>query len=1254
MYLKDITINGFKSFANRTRINLSPGITMIVGPNGCGKSNIVDAVRWVLGEKSAKSLRGGKMQDVIFEGTDKRKALPMCEVSLTFGDCESALKTDFNEVEVSRRVTRDGNSDYLINGKRCRLKDVQQLFMDTGVGRISYSFMVQGQVDQILSNNPAERRTIFEEASGITKYKSQRSEALNKLQLVDQNLARVTDIIDEMSRQIGSLKRQANKALKYKQVQSRFKYLELAYNGHQFSQFNSSIGALSKNADGLRAEASQAQQAVRKKETDLNQQKSNRSELYNNIQAVQQTVYDLRSAKEQAERQAELAVLRREDLKNRIDAIANELHELNAQRETLTRQAADSSEYKQQQLLLVNASGDTFETKRSALLEIEKQVENLEGELEEKKQNLLLSEGEMVRLRSHCTSLEVDLKTYQVKHTSLSQNRFKLESEHVEITTQLETLKRNLAGHQEDQDRDKQSLSAEREETNRIREAFRNLQKEIQAADRELARQTAQLHILEELQKKFEGFSEGTRAILQGKLADLLPANACYLLTEQLKIETSYTQAFEALLGPAVDSIVVNDDNKIIPAIAELNTQQLGRACLQIPVPLYPTDQSGEERPAWLRPASEVIRAKREDLAPALKALLNDCYFCDNLEQFIHYWKENPSFNFLLVATQQGELINRRGFVYGGRVKGDNNTFLQRTIEIRKLKEVLREHQQTIDTLHGQAQKHQDELDKSEAQVESRQQQLVETERTLSILQAEERNALKELEQNNAEQESGKQELNQLELSGKASTDQLETAKAEMSEVENRLEQQRLTISTLEDALVKARQNRDIHRDAIAEVRLDVAEKKQGLALIDQGLEDIQDKLRALDESSLQREQEKDSIHTQIKGLEEEEQAQNAKATEVEITLKTTMESVEKDREALLAIENNIQTLEASLNSENARQRDLDQALNKLEVQLAEKRTQINFITEKIQNEYQVDISEINWKEALWKAETLHNRKTESFEDTLDTSDEGTDGTSLDDKPQQEPPEPTDEDYRAMDTTDWDAIGTEVKKLRDRLASMGPVNLVAIDEYNTLQKRYAFLKNQSEDLWNSKNELVRAIDDINKTSRELFETTFEQVRKNFKYTFDHLFGGGFADLNLIDPQETLDSGIEITARPPGTKLRGISLLSGGQKAMTAVALLFAIYMVKPSPICVLDELDAPLDDANIGRFTKILSQFTQYSQFLVVSHNKRTISVADTIYGVTMQERGVTELISVRFDHEKKSVQDLEETQKTEATAIDA
>jgi len=1228
MYLKEIVISGFKSFADRTRLDLRQGVTAVVGPNGCGKSNIVDAIRWVLGEQSAKALRGASMQDVIFEGTDKRKALPTCEVTLTFTDCEAELGTQFNEVEISRRVSRDGGSDYFINGKVSRLKDIQRLFANTGVGRVSYSFMLQGQIDQILSTNPSERRTIFEEAAGITLYKAQRKEALSKLALVDANLARVTDVIEEVSRQIGSLKRQASKALRYQRIKHRLTHLDLAFNAYRHADLNQSITQVAERASELRKKVETHTGTLERDESTLLEKKAQRAGLSQKMEELQQRVYNLRSEKENADNQSEFSTIRSKDLDARIAEYQKEIADLERQKSELAARAKDESENKQMQLGVVDDSDRIFRERNNELVAAQEKLGEMEGELQKRRQDVLTAENRINRARSRCTTLEVDLKTYQVKHASLTESAIGLKEEVVILEKGLAEIQRLLEKRRTEQAASEQAVEKARTESREILTQFRSLQERIQEQDRGIARKTAQLNVLEGLQAKFEGFGEGAKAILGDKLSDVVSKDSVSIISKELTVDSTYTTALETLLGSAADALYIGDSAKALSVIGKLDADFLGRACLQID--LTPaTAPSNAELPAGLVPAQSVVSVRNPDLQSPVERLLTGCYFVDSLDQFIEFWKANPDFNFLLVATRDGEIIDCRGLIHGGRTTGKkSSSVLERESEIRRLRKEIETERKALNELREQAGALDERRNVAEATVEEQRKRQGDLASEVSGLVAEERNQTQKIEHNARSRTQAEDEVARLDAKHGDSVTELENAKEELTAAEKGLKDERQGGTDLEAAIERSREARDHKREALADVRLELAEKKQRLESADRALGEVQRETASLQHRILRRNQEIDTINEQIAQLKQSGQHEAGKSEELAKTLVIVTNELAKDRDQLKEIDTTISGIDDGLAGRRSESRTFDQELTKLEIRLAKERSQLGFIQSTTQDEYQADLSKVDWKAELWEGNVEFEKRV-----NLDDMD---DPDKLAAQPKHERRDPTEEELAEMDNTNWSTIEEEVGELKGRIANMGPVNLDAISEYTDLKERHDFLKGQSEDLWNSKNKLVETIDEINETSQTLFSDTFEQVKKNFAFTYGKLSGGGESDLLLVDSDDPLESGIDIIARPPGTRLKSVTLLSGGQRTMTAVALLFAIYMVKPSPFCVLDEIDAALDDANIGRFCETLHGFTDKSQFLIVTHNKRTISNADTVFGVTMPEKGVSTLLSMRFNKENK------------------
>ena len=1250
MYLKALKLHGFKSFADPTTLRFEPGVTAIVGPNGCGKSNVADSIRWVLGEQSAKALRGGKMQDVIFEGADTRKAAQICEVSLLLTDCEKQLGSEFHEIEIMRRVHRDGQSEYSFNGQPCRLKDIQKLFMDTGIGRTSYSIMAQGQIDQILSSKPEERRAVFEEAAGITKYKSQRREAMQKLALTDQNLARVADVIGEVSRQIGSLRRQASKAMRYKRLNHRLRHLALGWSGYHHAQLTSTLGELEAKVATLRAAADERRQNFETQEAALAEQRSQRARLNQRVQDAQQAVFDVRSQKEAAENAANLAQIKRSGLEDRLASSRDSLGELEMQLREVAQQVDSGATDKQTQLELLGGSDAVFQQRNRELTVVEGELSRLEQELTQAKFQLLQIESTVARLRTDCSGYEVDQKTSVHKHESLAQE--------LEAVRQAQTAAAQLAAEMDARVEEavagksranSESAVAQQAITDLTRE-FREAQRKLQDIDRQLAQRTARLRLLQQLREKWEGFGEGAKAVLQGRLDAALQGAKVAPITQGLAVKQEFAKAVEAILGTAAEAISVSDLATAQRILAQLESEQIGSAVLRVSDISLRT--AGHfELPPGLVPAAQALA----DVDPAHPALgvLNESYIADDLGAFLDFWKATPGFPFLAVATRKGDLVDRRGLIYGGHhsSKRAAHSIVQREIDLRETAKALADDQKAHDDQKAAIDALNARLAEAEQTLEQRRADVLAATQALASIQAEQRNAQRQVDEVGNRLQRMENELVSLEQARNEAHARWEKAQAGLAEADTTAAAQREKIQKLETRITEVRTDRDVKRETLAQARLELAERRQKVEVIDRGLGEMERRRRQLSELLVQRQTEIEAWTEQISELERSSEEQRSRASQLAETLVVTQEQVEKVRLELAEVERAITEMESAQHAVRDQSEAAHDELSAHEIKLAENRQRAQFLAEEVTREFQADVGTIDWKQMLWRAddepEGLKPLDLDEDEDEAGVSgDKGQEsGESQEGAEAGQPKrrrkkkeargEPTEADLQALESTDWAAAKAEIDALRQRLNSMGAVNLVAIEEYAELKQRHDFLANQVNDLTSAKGELIKAIDEINQTSLQQFQVTFEQIRKNFEYTFHTLFGGGRAHLELIQAEDILESGIEIVAQPPGTKLKGITLLSGGQKTLTAVALLFALYMVKPSPFCLLDELDAPLDESNIGRFTDLLKKFVSESQFIIITHNKRTVSAAQAIYGVTMEERGVSKTVSMRFNQER-------------------
>lgn len=1258
MYLSSLKANGFKSFADKTHLRFEPGVTAVVGPNGCGKSNIADAIRWVLGEQSAKALRGGKMQDVIFEGTDKRKPLNICEVSIILTDCEKELGQGFNEVELTRRVHRDGGSNYYINGKGCRLKDIQRLFMDTGVGRTSYSVMAQGQIDQILSSKPEERRAVFEEAAGISKYKAQRKEALNKLVRVETNLDRVTDVISEINRQIGSLRRQATKAIRYRKLSHKLRHLDVGYNAYQYGSLKSDLDNIDKDAGGLQSEVDDYQKDLEQKDSRLTVYKEERQALIQRIQDSQQAVFDLRSAKEQAANQTHMAEIRITSMKERIDQAQEEIRSFESQIEELGSRLESHSADKELHLDVVGSSDEVFQERNRDLADIEAKLESSEREIQSLRSRLEEGESALQQNREQLSLLEVETGTGSNR---LEQLKTEFEEQEAGIAKAELELARFNKESEEAESRKKKldtELVGNQDQVNKSRDAFRATQGDIQELDRLVAQKSARVKLLQQLQEKLEGYGEGSKALMKGRMQGSLAGRAFSPIASNLSVKDGYGQAIESLLGSAIEAVAVSDAETVVEVFKQLEEKEIGRACLKL------SHASGSKSisakgPDFLEPATRFVSLSEE--SSLVESVLDACYIVDELGQFLSWWEANPNFGFLQVASKKGESVDSRGLVTGGFRKANSSSILQREIELKRLAKELKKDQDGLKKLREEAEALNVSLEAAEKAVEACRREIGETNQELSRLRAEAGNAERSFNDQKSKIERIERERGLLEESLARSTEKLESVKTRLGAGLSSLTETREKLAAIEANVVETRNERDEKREALSQAKFDLQEKKRKLDMLEQGVVETEQRrselTRLVDTKSADVEQWNIQIEEQKEAIKESSKRSESLFGEIA----ESKAAVEKNRESLASIEDKVNILEKEQAYAREKLDALKSSLNDRQVRLAEKRSKLEFIQEEMDREYGVDLRLIDWKWEIWKArQPVSNLPKLDLDNSIDSEDLDTEGDGPEEgasfirdvedglegeseegiapengQPVNALPEsPSEEELEALDGTNWSKIKSEVQSVRKRVQGMGAVNTDAIEEYGELRERHHFLKTQYDDLIESRDKLVNAIEEINTKSRDQFSQTFDQIQANFKHTFTSLFGGGKADLRLMESEDVLESGIDIVAQPPGTRLKNISLLSGGQRTMTAVGLLFAIYMVKPSPFCLLDELDAPLDESNIGRFTGLLKQFRAQSQFIIITHNKRTIQAAEAIYGVTMEEKGVSKVVSMKFNSE--------------------
>ncbi len=1213
MYLQSLEMIGFKSFAPKTTLQFNEGVTAVVGPNGCGKSNVLDALRWVLGEQSAKALRGGEMADVIFSGTDSRQALGMAEVSLTFSDCEKELGVEWNEVRITRRVFRDGKSEYLLNKAPCRLRDIHELFMDTGIGRSAYSIMEQGKIADILSSRPEDRRAIFEEAAGITKYKAQKKEALRKLDYTEANLVRVADIIKEVKRQIGSLQRQAGKARRYQALMEDLRTFDTHLSHRNYTNLRVELESAQAQLAGLEDARSNFEREIEAQESDLGGFRAQLAELEEQVNATREGIQTQRNRIYSAETKIASNAERCEEAeamieRNRLEIAAceekrREQENQIARTEAMIAEMLDLLRSGEQQLHDANervrlAREDRSGEERAA------QALNAEiGQIESRLSNLRRDVSTAAGKRE---AGEARLQILKSEEAGAHEALAAAEGRAFEAQSRLESTAAELASAQTEAD----EAQMAHDDAQRARQVAET---ELNAANRTLAELESKLEVLRQLTEAGEGFGEGTQAMLRGlDNPDFFKPAMHGALASFIEVEARFIPAVEAALGGNLQAIVFKDPAVAEAAVLTLGGKKLGRAAV------VPRDWLGgphvfsaailpEGALAW---ACDSIRVT-DPAGELARQLLADVAVVDRIETAFALKAQHRGLGFV---TLDGDFISRDGIVHGGRTGDTSNSVLARKNQILALEKELAASQAIVTETTAKRGMAVESLDAAQ----DRQRTAREVVQAAQVAHSTAQSEVTMLERQRGEAE---RRLENFTREAGALEQSVGEAAVRAAELESGM-------SGLEDALSEARQRqgeaavridtaRDRERaatDELNELRVRVATERQQQEALARQRGPLAARVAELSELLVQRERDISEYEARIANLRVE-------SAEFEGSIENwrlLLETGEQEISGLVAqrgeIQESVEALETALRLSRRQLAELQDSRGRLEVRGTQLEMRLEHVCEHVTQRYQVTLADFQ-PDSYALIVALRDRKAK------EAAAEGVDGAV-------EAAPVSDEE---AGTVPWGRVEELVAELTGKLDSMGPVNLDAIQEYEELEQRHTFLEQQNADLVNSKAELLEVISKINRTTKELFAETFEKIRVNFQEMFTELFGGGKANLILTDESDPLESGIEIIAKPPGKQLQSILLLSGGEKTMTAVALLFAIYMVKPSPFCVLDEMDAPLDESNISRFIKILDRFVGQSQFVVITHNKRTIARADTVFGVTMEEHGVSKIVGVKF-----------------------
>jgi chromosome segregation protein len=1241
MYLKTLEIHGFKSFADKTVFEFAEGVTGIVGPNGCGKSNVVDAIRWVLGETSAKALRGGEMADVIFNGTEKRKPLGMAEVTLTMADCEESLKVDFNEVSITRRVYRDGRSEYRINNTLCRLKDIHDMLMDTGIGRTAYSIMAQGQIDQILSSKPEERRAVFEEAAGITKFKKEKKEALRKLEYTEVNLLRVSDVLAEQERRMNSLRRQVAKARRYQALAADTRVLDTHLGHKKFVELTAERDELVVSIRSLEVRDTELERMLPAKEEAVSEARAAARTFEGELAELRHRSNEHKNAFNSAQGRIAFNEERKSELESRIRQNHEDIY---STREKLAKQEFD--------FIAANEALDQLTRliaeKEIQLTEAEDRTKGTREERERIETALREIRGEANRTQTIIATMQAKIESALAQLEGTRERARQLADEEQRLNLELEEFRAERVRIAEQVEATGAQLSDLEEAFQSAERAYQHTRGDLDAArtaavesNKILAQRSARFQAVRQLVDSGEGFEKGTQNVLQGLgNPDQYKPTIHGALASFIEADNSCARAIEAALGAHLHAVLVHDQAAAEAIIGRLTEKQLGVAAI-LPETFVPhsagtqMEALPEGATAW---ALDRIKSDKR-VSGVIERLLDRVLIVPNLTTALRLRANHPGVTFVTLA---GVMLSGEGMLRGGATAEGTTSVLELRNEVRALEAEVSLLTEADEAARNRVTELEAQLERLREEVEVSRERLQRQKVELSTLQGQLSLATREVENFETKVENVRRERGELENRERAAAEGREHLESELASSRDRLESlesENRRLQSEADAAVLREQDLNA---ALNELRTDLAVERRSKQSAEELQKPMEARLSELREISIRRETEIESFTQRIEAaiaenarLAEECETHRLEVEDLQVEINTRAEG----RAVLLEAIETAETQLAAVRRDHAK---VAEQKGREEVAATKLDLRLESLTNSIQERYQVDLStfepdahallaSIASQKAL---QSRNGRQTVVESDSSDTSDQSdddemptmvVDGTSDDDENIEIPGDMTGE-------PDWTFVESIVTDIKRRLDAMGPVNLDAIEEFEELEERYNFLKNQHDDLVSSKAELLEVIDRINTETQRLFAETFAQVRINFREMFKELFGEkGEADLTLLDESDPLESGIEVIAKPPGKKLQSITLLSGGERSMTAVALLFSIYMIKPSPFCVLDELDAPLDESNIGRFVKVLDRFIDRSQFIIVTHSKRTMARADVMYGVTMEEFGVSKPVGMRL-----------------------
>ena len=1182
MKIKKVSMVGFKSFPEKLDIPFPLGLSAIVGPNGCGKSNIVDAIRWAMGEQSAKLLRGRQMEDVIFNGTEEHKPLGMAEVSLLFENGDGSFPTQFayeSELSVTRRLYRSGESEYLVNGMPCRLKDIQEIFMDTGLGNRAYSIIGQGQIGSIVEQKPEETRAMLEEAAGITKYKKKKEESERKIEGARQNLQRVEDILGEVERQMRSLKRQATKAKRFKGLGEEILRLDLVLNSHAYQEFKEESGNRMKSAEaflleeaGRSAEVSRIQARIETMNLEMEEKDRAIAGLREAYLTAKEKVSRRESTLESLGAEKRMQV----ELEKRLDK----------EREDLNRRLGELEKEKALLLGKIESVKSTAAGLQEEVALAEARADHRQGILKQIKAAYEEARTRVQAGMSREMSLNQETGYLSKRIGEITDGCSRLDKERDEVREKMESL--TQAAKRKSQVREalaqklgEISADAAREQQigQELDQAQKNLEAQLKSLEGALHMDQARLASLRSLAENFEGFKIGVRTVM--KAADLEARRSGRikgLVADIIQVEPRLEHALEAVLGEKLQYIIVESQSDGKEAIEYLKARVKGRSSF---VPLSELNgRAGNGGAKGLPLLKDLVRVS-DDYRPVVEALLGNTALVEDLDQAISVWSSNGKHACLV--TPDGDMIDLHGIISGGKAAQSSHGIFSRKREIQELEQAVSKQTKEVD-------RHRDRLEQVILDKENRQKSL----NTLTAEKEDCQDKINELDRANFQLSH---ELDQLErLIQRISAERgqkdreeskhrqdLERISTELLLCKEKREKEELYFREKEKELLESEKEFDGFRNDLARLRMDHSLSREEQRGLSRELERIDDFTREA-QGTLSRIQENIvSARERHEACVKKEDGLRNEMHQVYAHLQSAEDAVNRADQDRNVFRNDIREEEKKAEIARGELEGVKEKIHRAQMEQSEIRFKMDSLAEMVRDKYNLNLADI-YGSYLKEDFSLADAKTRL---------------------------------------------EHVKKLRERL---GEVNLMAIQEHEAMKERCTFITTQRQDLLDSIQSLQEAIRKINKTSLEKFTETFRLVDEKLKVVFPILFSGGTAGLKFVDASKPLESGVLVEVQPPGKRVSHMGLLSGGEKALVAMALIFAIYLIKPSPFLLLDEVDAPLDEANIDRFNDLLKEIRKYSQIILITHNRRSMEIVDRLFGVTMEKQGVSKMVTVSLE----------------------